>query len=206
MRASMTNTNAGRRRVVRDWCLRASVMSVLLVGLAGCGAQAERDRGHSGAGSRTRSESGQPVVTHRTVRQRQQIPFSSRIQKSAALKRGVRQVTQNGAAGVRLKVFRVTLKNGAVSSRKLMRTLVVRRPISRITMRGTRVDPPPPAPAPALSARCDPNYSGACVPVASDVDCGGGSGNGPAYVYSSVRIVGYDVYDLDADGDGYGCD
>lgn len=31
----------------------------------------------------------------------------------------------------------------------------------------------------ATSPRCDPNYSGACVPVASDVDGAGGSGNGP---------------------------
>ncbi|WP_431606782.1 hypothetical protein [Mycolicibacterium neoaurum] len=32
----------------------------------------------------------------------------------------------------------------------------------------------------AQAAPCDPNYSGACVPIASDVDCAGGSGNGPA--------------------------
>ncbi|MBJ2151168.1 hypothetical protein JC607_09860 [Paracoccus sp. IB05] len=53
---------------------------------------------------------------------------------------------------------------------------------------------------------CDPNYSGACVPVASDVDCAGGSGNGPAYVEGPVRVIGQDVYDLDRDGDGVGCD
>jgi hypothetical protein len=55
------------------------------------------------------------------------------------------------------------------------------------------------------SGECDANYSG-CVPVASDVDCGGGSGNGPAYIHGSVRVVGADVYGLDADGDGTGCD
>ena len=33
---------------------------------------------------------------------------------------------------------------------------------------------------------CDPNYTGACVPIASDVDCAGGSGNGPAYVAGPV--------------------
>ncbi|WBU65198.1 hypothetical protein [Paracoccus aerodenitrificans] len=49
---------------------------------------------------------------------------------------------------------------------------------------------------------CDPNYEGACVPVASDVDCAGGSGNGPAYVRGPVYVVGRDVYDLDRDGDG----
>lgn len=52
---------------------------------------------------------------------------------------------------------------------------------------------------------CDSNYSG-CVPVASDVDCASGSGNGPAYVSGPVRVIGSDIYDLDRDGDGWGCE
>jgi hypothetical protein len=62
--------------------------------------------------------------------------------------------------------------------------------------------PAPSAPAPS----CDPNYSGACVPIASDVDCAGGSGNGPAYVHGPVRVVGTDIYGLDRDGNGVGCE
>ena len=58
----------------------------------------------------------------------------------------------------------------------------------------------------ASAPGCDPNYSGACVPIASDVDCAGGSGNGPAYVAGPVRVVGRDIYGLDRDGDGIGCD
>lgn len=53
---------------------------------------------------------------------------------------------------------------------------------------------------------CDPNYSGACVPIASDVDCAGGSGNGPAYVSGPVTVVGKDIYKLDNDGNGTGCE
>ena len=53
---------------------------------------------------------------------------------------------------------------------------------------------------------CDSNYSGACVPIASDVDCAGGSGNGPAYVDGPVNVVGSDIYDLDRDGNGVGCE
>ena len=53
---------------------------------------------------------------------------------------------------------------------------------------------------------CDPNYTGACVPIASDVDCAGGSGNGPAYVTGPVHVVGTDVYELDRDRDGVGCE
>ncbi len=52
---------------------------------------------------------------------------------------------------------------------------------------------------------CDPNYD-PCVPVASDVDCAGGSGNGPAYVDGPVTVVGSDIYGLDRDNDGIGCE
>jgi hypothetical protein len=63
------------------------------------------------------------------------------------------------------------------------------------------------APATTVQAgSCDPNYSGACVPVASDVDCAGGSGNGPAYVSGPVTVVGKDIYKLDNDGNGTGCE
>lgn len=87
--------------------------------------------------------------------------------------------------------------------------------------------PPPTTPGPATTSRttaprtptrtttkstttpaqhCDPNYAWACVPIASDVDCAGGGGNGPAYVQGPVKVIGVDIYDLDRDGDGIGCD
>ncbi|SEH74474.1 hypothetical protein SAMN04489835_3564 [Mycolicibacterium rutilum] len=55
------------------------------------------------------------------------------------------------------------------------------------------------------SSDCDSNYSG-CVPVASDVDCAGGSGNGPEYVAGPITVLGDDIYELDRDGDGTACD
>lgn len=59
---------------------------------------------------------------------------------------------------------------------------------------------------PEPQSGCDPNYSG-CVPIASDVDCEGGSGNGPAYVSGPVRVTGSDIYGLDGnDNDGIGCE
>jgi hypothetical protein len=54
--------------------------------------------------------------------------------------------------------------------------------------------------------QCDPNYAGSCVPVASDVDCSAGSGNGPAYAHGPVTVVGTDIYGLDRDHDGIGCE
>jgi hypothetical protein len=53
--------------------------------------------------------------------------------------------------------------------------------------------------------QCDPNYS-PCVPIASDVDCAGGRGDGPAYVKGPVRVIGRDIYHLDRNHDGIGCE
>jgi hypothetical protein len=53
--------------------------------------------------------------------------------------------------------------------------------------------------------RCNPNYSGCLKPDASDYDCAGGSGNGPYYT-GPVRVIGYDQYGLDRDGDGWACE
>jgi hypothetical protein len=73
--------------------------------------------------------------------------------------------------------------------------------------------PVAPAPAPvavvpvpvAAQAGCDANYSDGCVPIASDVDCAGGSGNGPAYLTGTATVVGSDIYRLDGNGDGVAC-
>ena len=56
------------------------------------------------------------------------------------------------------------------------------------------------------TTKCDKNYSGGCVPIAADVDCLGGSGNGPKFVRGPVYVVGYDTYGLDRDKDGIGCE
>jgi len=64
----------------------------------------------------------------------------------------------------------------------------------------------PPTPVPTVD-NCHPSYVGACLIVGiGDYDCAGGSGNGPNYVYESVRVVGYDEFQLDGNGDGIGCE
>lgn len=59
----------------------------------------------------------------------------------------------------------------------------------------------------ASSAGCHSAYVD-CVPIDSDVDCAGGSGNGPSYVRGPIRVktIGIDPYGLDRDNDGIGCE
>lgn len=54
------------------------------------------------------------------------------------------------------------------------------------------------------SSKCHPSYS-PCLPIVSDADCLGGGGNWPAFS-GRVRVIGPDVYGLDGDGDGIGCE
>lgn len=54
--------------------------------------------------------------------------------------------------------------------------------------------------------KCHPSYKGKCLKInAGDYDCIGGSGDGPNYT-GRVRVVGKDVFRLDADNDGIGCE
>jgi hypothetical protein len=60
----------------------------------------------------------------------------------------------------------------------------------------------------AARRKCTPGYS-PCIPNRrSDVDCYGGSGNGPRYTKPGVayKVTGRDRYGLDADNDGKGCE
>ena len=57
----------------------------------------------------------------------------------------------------------------------------------------------PSSQTPAPTGKCDPNYSGVCVPpYPPDVDCGD--------VRAPVRVVGRDPHRLDGDGDRIGCE
>lgn len=71
----------------------------------------------------------------------------------------------------------------------------------------TRAPIPPPTAAPARASGCHTSYEGECIPAdVSDADCAGGSGNGPYYVKATVKVVGPDVFDLDSNNDGWGCE
>jgi hypothetical protein len=193
--------------------------AVLLWGFTGCG-DTPADNAASTTPS-TQATTPQQAITldvaDRTATTRQSIytvrgtvdPGTAQVvlRGPGGATRTVRAVDGAFTATVRLRVgtnrFHLTARHTGYS------------PPDDLTVSITRTKPKPkPKPAPAAPsppetttqpANCDPNYAGACVPIASDVDCAGGSGNGPAYVQGPVRVVGTDIYDLDRDGDGIGC-
>jgi uncharacterized protein YabE (DUF348 family) len=131
----------------------------------------------------------------RTVTETQTVHFSTKRVDDSSLPKGTTKVTTRGVDGIKTLTYEVTFTNGVQTSKKLVRQVVTKAPVTQVIRVGTKV-----------TQQCDPNYSGACVPIASDVDCAGGTGNGPAYVQGPVRVIGSDIYDLDRDGDGIGCD
>jgi len=136
-----------------------------------------------------------PTVEKRIVTVKQRIPFTTRTVKDSSMPTGTSKIRVNGVPGVKTFTYEVTYTGGVETGRKLLREAVTTAPVTKVVAVGTK-----------QQRRCDPNYSGACVPIASDVDCAGGSGNGPAYVTGPVRVIGTDIYRLDNDGDGIGCE
>ena len=182
------------------------VLSVALAGLAGC-SNDDDPAGSVSAGTvsaavvqpvaAVASDDVEPEIAYERERKTVSIPNRTVIKRTATLKKGVTKVAQKGRPGLRVKVFRVTLEDGVEVDRKLVSDSVRRKPVNRVVLQGTK-EPQP-------TRQCDPNYGG-CVPIAYDVDCAGGSGDGPAYVSGPVQVIGSDIYDLDRDGDGWGCD
>ena len=117
----------------------------------------------------------------------------------SSVPKGEKSITKRGVNGVRRLTYELTLVDGQQTAKRLVKQVVSTQPITQITTVGTKVDEP------SSGGGCDPNYSG-CVPIASDVDCSGGSGNGPEYVDGPVTVIGSDIYGLDADDDGIGCE
>jgi resuscitation-promoting factor RpfB len=136
-----------------------------------------------------------PALEKRVVTQTQPIPFPHQTVDDPSLPQGTRKVRTAGVNGEKTLTYEVTYSGGVQVDRKLVGESVTRAPVAEVVAVGTKP-----------ASKCDPNYSGACVPIGSDVDCAGGSGDGPAYVRGPVRVVGTDIYRLDNDHDGVGCE
>ncbi|MDX6259437.1 MAG: hypothetical protein QOH84_1125 [Kribbellaceae bacterium] len=139
-----------------------------------------------------------PAVVTKNVVVLRSVAFKKKNVRDPDRPEGEKAVTTRGVKGQKQLTYAVTYTDGRETARRLIREVVTLAPVAQITSIGTKKPANP-------SGGCDPNYSG-CVPIASDVDCEGGSGNGPAYVAGPVEVIGSDIYRLDADHDGIGCE
>jgi resuscitation-promoting factor RpfB len=134
-----------------------------------------------------------------TIKVSETLPFSTSTQNDNTLPAGQTKITMAGLNGLKIITYKVTYHNGAEVSREKISERVTQQPVTEIKRIGTKVAAKPP------SGNCDPNYAGTCVPKNPvDVDCEGG--NGPAIVVGPVIVIGIDIYGLDRDGNGRGCE
>ena len=91
---------------------------------------------------RTPLQAGTEVQVIRVVQQEiaeeLPIPYPTEIRKSADLMLGIRRVEQEGALGLLRKTFEVRLEDGKQVERRLTGTEVIRKPVSRVVVEGTR--------------------------------------------------------------------
>src|SRR5882724_5684914 len=185
----------------------ASMLVLALVGVAGlvgCGSDQAPNAADTPAlatatparAVETATASAMPVITKRTVSATETIAYSTRRVQDPSMAAGKTVVTTHGQPGVRTVTYEITFTNGIQTSKKRIHSEETTAPVTEVTTVGAKVAPtqPPSSVGPKATStqqpsQCDPNYSGACVPIASDVDCAGGSGNGPAYVQGPVTVV-----------------
>lgn len=75
---------------------------------------------------------------------------------------------------------------------------------ANVDLRQPAIPENPTATESSQTSNCTPGYD-PCLPPASDYDCRGGTGDGPAYT-GRVFVTGPDIYRLDSDRDGVGCE
>ncbi|WP_311260477.1 G5 domain-containing protein [Microbacterium sp. WCS2018Hpa-9] len=150
-------------------------------------------------------------TTFETATEEVPVPFAATSVDDPQLDQGATTLVAAGVDGMKVITYRVTLVDGVEVSREIVSEAVSVPPVAEVTAIGSKAPAPVAVPAPVPLVQqggggCDSNYTGACVPISSDVDCAGGSGDGPGYVQGPVQIVGSDIYDLARDGDGIACD
>ncbi len=179
------------------------VAVLILLALATSSGQDQKNLNVAPASDKSHAKSeSKPKITTKTVTETQDIAFGSTTVDDSNLAKGKTEIRTQGVNGTRTLTYKLTYENGEQTKKELISNDVTQQPVTQVTAVGTYV-----AQQQAQKPNCDPNYTGACVPnvYPSDVDCAGGSGNGPYYVQGPVYVVGTDHYGLDGNGDRVGC-
>ena len=133
-----------------------------------------------------------------TSTQTEVIPYTNSNVDDPTITKGQTKVTTQGVNGeksIEHTVTTYTPDDCKPNTDMVSKETVTLQPVNQVTAVGTYVAPPPP---PKPAPNCNPNYS-PCVPNSSyDLDC--------PDIGMRVSVTGTDVYRLDADNDGVGCE
>ena len=110
-----------------------------------------------------------PAGAVRSIHERQRHrggrdPFGVTTVKDCRCRKRTTKVRTRGVPGLKRITYEVTYADGVETGRTKLARSWCEKPVTKVVAVGTK------------QPRCDPNYAGACVPIASDVDCAGGSG------------------------------
>lgn len=163
--------------------------------------EAARQKAEADAASAKQKEAAVKAPVIKTETKTEVIPFETAQQDSNTIARGQTKVLTEGADGERTIYYSVTYVEGKETARTETKRVVTKEPVTKVVANGTYVAPAAQASQPAASntsSSCNSNYSG-CVPnVSYDLNC-------PDIGYK-VKVLGTDVYHLDGDHDGWGCE
>ena len=176
------------RRFASAWGMLGRPMRRNLGSFAAWRSEYRRSLGASVTSARARLSGGRAVVSLRLV-SRDRDACSGRVVRQRFSGRWV--LAPRSASWVAVRSRMRKTGGGRV---RLTRDECRRVPVPPVQ------SPPEPGP-PQNCQGYDP-----CLPPGPDVDCAGGSGNGPRYVNGPVYVSGEDPYGLDGDGDGVACE
>ncbi len=161
----------------------AAAVLVLIAGgsLAGC-----KSTSNASSASHTRSQAAQTAQ-----------PSPSANDGAAASEAAASEAASEAASAAASSAAASAAASSAAAVQKSAAAAAQSAAASKSAAAPTQAAPPAPD--------CTPGYD-PCIAPGSDVDCQGGSGNGPRYVTGPIRVTGDDPYDLDRDGDGIGCE
>jgi len=171
----------------------ASVVLLAIVVIAASTPSSSNDRGDAQAGATPAQQQPPPAAKH---------PSTAEL---AAHRAKVRAAARARIRAAKIRRAKARARKAAAAKAAAVKAAAAKAAATKAAAAKAAAAKAAAAKAAAKAQSCNPNYSGCLDPNASDYDCEGGSGNGPYYT-GTVKVIGYDEYGLDADGDGYGCD
>ena len=165
-------------------------------------------------------------TSSQTVTETEDIAFKTIEATDSSILSGSAERT-SGTLGKKEVYYLVSYEDGQEVGREKTGESIIIQPINSVITRGTKrttttppitdsiqqpiTQPVKPESLPQIlqpiDNNCHPSYSPCIIDNGQDVDCQGGSGNGPRYVKGPITVSSdSDPYGLDRDGDGIGCE